>query len=105
MKHERDTVFGLMMKRKRYTVLDLVTATVMTQCFTACFVLLMLRECIREAMRDGKSLVSAFDTIDATFRVYLLVSIVAAVSLWVCYKYTERFFPSSDDTKPEGHED
>lgn len=109
MEHERDTAFGRMIKRKRYTVLDLVTATMITQCSTACLVLLLVRECIREAMRDGKSLVSAFDAIDATFRVYLLVSIATSISLWVYYKYVERFFPSSDDTATEpesrGHED
>jgi hypothetical protein len=109
MEHEQDTVFGLMIKKKRYTVLDLVTATMITQCFTACFVLLLVRECIREAMRDGKSLVSAFDAIDATFRVYLLVSIATAVSLRMFYMYVKRFLPSSDDTATEpegrGHED
>ena len=109
MEHERDTVFGLMIKKKRYTVLDLVTATMLTQCFTACLVLLLDRECIREAMRDGKLLVSAFDAIDATFRVHLLVSIATSISLWFCYKYIERSFPSSDDTATEpkgrGHED
>jgi hypothetical protein len=109
MEHEQDTVFGLMIKKKRYTVLDLVTATMITQCFTACFVLLLVRECIREAMRDGKSLVSAFDAIDATFRVYLLVSIATAVSLRMFYMYVKLSFPSSDDTATEpegrGHED
>ncbi len=109
MEHERDTVFGLMIEKKRYTVLDLVTATMITHYFTACIVLLLDRECIREAMRDGKSLVSAFDAIDATFRVYLLVSIATVVSLRMFYMYVERFFPSSDDTATEpesrGHED
>jgi hypothetical protein len=109
MEHERDTVFGLMIKKKRYTVLDLVTATMITQFFTACFVLLLVRECIREAMRDGKSLVSALDAIDATFRVYLLVSIATEVSLRMFYMYVKRFLPSIDDTATEpegrGHED
>lgn len=108
MGQARNTVSELT-KKKRYTVSDLVVALWLTQCFTICLVLLILRDHIARPMRDNEPLGFTFDTIDKALSAFTLLALVSIIVIWACFKCLERIAPSSNNTaaEPEGssHED
>ena len=108
MEQTRGTVSQLM-EKKRYTAFALMAATIITQCYTACHVMLMVRNFIREAMQNNKPMGFVVDTIDRVCLACLMALIVITVLIWTCYKCFGPVTPSSDDTATEpegnGHDD